>query len=326
MQAFILAGGFATRLWPLTERRAKPLLPLRGKPILSHLLERIPPHIPVTISTNAAFAEGFERWMATIGRPRMRLMIEHTHRDDQKMGALGATAEWVARERIDEDVLLLTGDNYLGFTMGRFLEAFRDGVALLAAYDIKDREKASAFGTVMVDPQSAGKVRKIIGFEEKPRNPKTSLVSTGCSIVPRTVLPVLREYAENHPDNVGGLFEELLRRNFPLDCFTFTEPWLDIGSFASYLEAHRLLVGKAIVADPRASIAASVCEGSIAVGAGSRIEQSELTDCIVFENCKIHNCMLRNCIVDDGCLLRNIDLSDKMLRAGTVLERSGMSL
>ncbi|MEK7217912.1 MAG: NDP-sugar synthase, partial [Patescibacteria group bacterium] len=48
MQAFLLAGGFATRLWPLTEKRAKPLLPLAGKPIITHLLENIPEGIPVT--------------------------------------------------------------------------------------------------------------------------------------------------------------------------------------------------------------------------------------------------------------------------------------
>jgi GTP:adenosylcobinamide-phosphate guanylyltransferase len=77
MHAFILAGGFATRLWPLTEKRAKPLLPLAGKPLLTHLLEKIPRDIPVTVSTNAAFANGFSEWQKMIDRPT-DLIIEGT--------------------------------------------------------------------------------------------------------------------------------------------------------------------------------------------------------------------------------------------------------
>ena len=62
MQCFILAGGFATRLWPLTEKQAKPLLPIAGKPILTHLIEKIPDDLPITVSTNAAFQGGFKEW------------------------------------------------------------------------------------------------------------------------------------------------------------------------------------------------------------------------------------------------------------------------
>ena len=60
MHAFILAGGFATRLWPLTEKRAKPLLPLAGVPLIEYLVQDIPEDIPITISTNAVFKEAFE--------------------------------------------------------------------------------------------------------------------------------------------------------------------------------------------------------------------------------------------------------------------------
>src|SRR5687768_2197658 len=138
MKAFILAGGFATRLWPLTESRAKPLLPLAGKPMLSHIVEKIPPNIPVIVSTNAAFGEGFYAWKKTLQRDTIEIAIEQTTHDDQKLGTNGAVAQWITATNLKEDLLLITGDNYLGFSIEEFAKAATPGHPLLAAYDLKD--------------------------------------------------------------------------------------------------------------------------------------------------------------------------------------------
>lgn len=313
MHAFILAGGFATRLWPLTEKRAKPLLPLAGKPILTRLVEKIPADIPVTVSTNAAFKDAFEEWQHAMGRHNLKILIEDAHKDDIKLGALGATAQWIAQAHIDDDVLLLTGDNYLGFSMERFLAAFDGTTPLLAAFDMKELEKAKAFGTVIAEKNV------VTRFEEKPKTPASTLVSTGCSVLPRSILGVLTEFAKEHPDNVGGIFEELLRRSVSVSCFTFTEPWLDIGSFNSYLDAHRMLVGEHIIAGSSAATDESALEGSITIGDHSTIKKCTLHDCMVFDRCQITDCVLRDCIVDDDCILDGVDLHGKMLRTGTVL-------
>ena len=151
MKAFILAGGFATRLWPLTEKRAKPLLPLAGKPIISHIVEKIPEDIPITVSTNAVFMEGFEQWKKDLNRDNLEILIEDTRSDDQKLGALGAVSQWIQSESIDEDVLLLTGDNYFGFEISDFIEAYSNGTPILAAFDIGDEIKARSFGTVILE-------------------------------------------------------------------------------------------------------------------------------------------------------------------------------
>ncbi len=318
MQAFILAGGFATRLWPLTEKRAKPLLPLAGRPLITHLLKKIPLEIPVTVSTNAAFLEGFEEWKTTVNRPHLQMMIEGSRSDDQKLGALGAIAEWITQESIDDDLLLLTGDNYIGFSIEHFLSRYHPGIPLVAAYDIQDPRKAMRFGTILTDPIDPVHVT---GFEEKPSEPKTTLVSTGCSVLPRGDLPILVEYAADHSDNVGGIFEEFLRRKMRIECYRFTELWLDIGSFASFLEAHRLVVGNRTLLDPGATLTDSPCTGSVSIAAGSTVTKSRLTDCIVFENCIVDDCVLRNCVIDRDCRIQGVDLSDKMIRAGTVLEK-----
>ena len=151
MHAFILAGGFATRLWPLTEKRAKPLLPLAGKPLISHLVEGIPSDIPVTVSTNAAFRDSFTEWKEASGRDNLTIVIEDSEADDHKLGALGATAQWITQESIDDDLLLLTGDNYCGFAISDFLAAGQPGHALIAAHDIGDIDRAKQFGTVITE-------------------------------------------------------------------------------------------------------------------------------------------------------------------------------
>ncbi len=320
MRAFILAGGFATRLWPLTEKRAKPLLPLAGKPMLTHILDGIPADVGVTVSTNAAFEAGFEGWRQSVERD-VEIVIEETRSDDEKLGALGAVRQWIETARIDEDVLLLTGDNYFGFPMPEFIAAARPGAALVAAHDLRDIARASAFGTVIV----ADDKRTVVGFEEKPEHPKTSLVSTGCSLLPRDTLPILCEHSRAHPDNVGGIFEELLRRGKEVDAFVFTQPWFDVGSFQAYLEATRALVGQHCLAGFGAEIDDTTVEGSVVLGTGSTVRGGSLEDVVLFENCTVEDCVLRDCILDDNCVLKGVDLTGKMLRAGTVLTRTSHS-
>lgn len=317
MHAFILAGGFATRLWPLTEHRAKPLLPLAGKPLLSHIVEKIPADIAVTVSTNAAFGEHFHEWQKTISRPNLQIRIEETKSDDEKLGTLGATAQWITAENISDDILLLTGDNYFGFDMQAFMHAFSGDAALVAAYDIGDISKASAFGTILVDTDG----KTVTGFEEKPTEPKTSLVSTGCSILPKSVIPDLLAFAKVKPDNVGGIFEELLRLQKKVDCFRFEEQWFDIGSFETYLEATEMLVGGNVLLGTDSVMTDSTTEGSVVAGVKNSITKSKLQNTVVFDNCIIEDCVLEQCVIDDGCELRGVDLTGKMIRSHTRLIR-----
>ena len=338
MHAFILAGGFATRLWPLTESRPKPLLPLAGKPILTHLVENIPKDIPITVSTNAVFADAFHQWQFRIPNSEFRIsiLIEDTRHDDHKLGALGAVAQWVRDAKIEDDVLLLTGDNYIGCSIDSFIQSAKPDTPLLAAHDIGNLERAKQFGTVITSPPpppaeegergGGGNARthinvSVTAFEEKPHDPKSTLISTGCSLLPRSTLPILLEYAASHPDNVGGIFEELLRRKISVDAYVFSEPWFDIGSFEAYLEATLSLVGRNVLSGKNVVMEKPECTGSVVLGKGCRVINSTLENVVLFDDCTIEDCDLRDCICDDGCELRGIDLRKKMLRKGTKLIR-----
>ncbi|MDD5103876.1 MAG: NDP-sugar synthase [Candidatus Peribacteraceae bacterium] len=317
MHAFILAGGFATRLWPLTEKRAKPLLPLAGKPLIDHLLEQLPADLPVTVSINAAFQESFARWKAQSKHAHVEILVEQSYRDTEKLGALGAVAQWITRQHITDDVLLLTGDNYFGFSIQSFLQQYTSGTPLVAAFDIKDPLQAQGFGTIV--PAADG--RHVAAFEEKPAHPASSLVSTGLSMLPAAHLPVVEEYARQKPDNVGGIFEEFLRRGIPVEFRAYAEPWFDIGSFEAYLEATRVLVGDRVLSGHGAVCSETKTEGSVVLGNRSVVRNATLRNVILFEHCTVEDCVLTDCILDDHCTLFGVDLSRQMLREGTALRR-----
>ncbi len=315
MRCFILAGGFATRLWPLSERRAKPLLPLAGKPLLTYVVESVPKDIAITVSTNAVFAEEMNTWAKTIRDRNINVTVEDAGHEGEKLGALGAIAKWLKEEKIDDDVLLIAGDNYVGCSMEKFLAAAKTH-PLIAAHDIGETELAKQFGTVII-----GEHENVTSFEEKPLKPKSTFVSTGWWWLPKSSLHVLTEHAIKHPDNVGGLFEEFLKRGMTVDSFVFTEPWHDIGSFESYLRLHREIVNGKTLCDASSTISAdSNLHGSNAIGPNVRIEKSIVTDCMIFGHSTITDCVLERCILDEGCTLQGVDLTDKMLRANTVLQ------
>ncbi|ALM10182.1 MAG TPA: hypothetical protein DEB30_04335 [Candidatus Peribacter riflensis] len=317
MHAFILAGGFATRLWPLTEKRAKPLLPLAGKPLIDHLLEQLPAEMPVTVSINAAFEESFARWKAGNDHGNTEILIEQARKDTEKLGALGAVAQWITQRNITEDVLLLTGDNYCGFSIQDLLLHRSPGTPILAAHDLQNLQRARHFGTIV--PATDG--QHVAAFEEKPAHPQSTLVSTGVSLLPAAHLPIVVEFARTHPDNVGGIFEEFLRRNIPVQFRAYTEPWFDIGSFEAYLEASRALVGNRLLLGKGSTCTQTETEGPVVLGNHSVVRGSTLRNVMLFEHCIVEDCILEDCILDDHCTLQGIDLSRQMLREGTVLER-----
>jgi glucose-1-phosphate thymidylyltransferase len=321
MQCFILAGGFATRLWPLTEKRAKPLLPLQGQPLLSHVVSKVPENMPITVSTNAVFGDDMKAWAKTLPKRSITIRIEDTGHEDQKLGALGAVRAWMEMDGLDDDVLLLAGDNYIGFDLTQLIRAYH-GNPILVAHDLQDISLARSFGTVIVEKNDQ-EVKTVKAFEEKPEKPKSSLISTGCSILPKEHRSLILDYAKRKPDNIGGIFEEFLAKNISVECLVSTDMWRDIGSFESYLETNMTLLKNTQMMDPSSSLdAASSMKGGVFVGPKTRIGHSTIENCVLFGSSIINDCVLRDCVVDEGCTLTGVDIDGKMIRAGTTLIRS----
>jgi glucose-1-phosphate thymidylyltransferase len=316
MKCIILAGGFATRLWPLSENKAKPLLHLKDRPIVSHLVEGIPEDIPIAISTNAVFEKDFKAWAKGYPDRDIRIFVEDSEANETKKGALGAVALAIQRLGIDEDLLLIAGDNYFGFRISDFTNSFK-GNTLLAAFELGDLGQARKFGVVVA------KKGHIVEFQEKPQEPKSTLVSTGCYVFPRKNLKDIVEFARKKKDDLGGIFEHLLKQGETIDVFSFPEPWYDIGSFDGYLKANRELIGDRVIEmNGVTQTGKNTLIGAVYLGDHVVVEDSVIENSVILKNCAIHDCVIRNCIIDEGCTLSGIDLNRQMIRHGSVIRKT----
>jgi len=228
MRCLVLASGFGTRLYPVTADRAKALLDYGGKPLLTHIINRIPLSLDVSICVNRKFESDFRRWQSSIDR-RVEICVEDVWTEAQAKGAVGSLAYWVEQKHIDEELLVLAGDNYFEFNLSKFIAAYNGRNALVAVHDIGDKRKATQFGVVRLQGG------KIIEFQEKPTNPSSSLVATACYIFPRRIFPLLQRFcAWGKKDNLGEFIAYLVSQD-EVYAYLFAERWFDIASLYSNL-------------------------------------------------------------------------------------------
>ncbi len=223
MKCLILAGGFGTRLYPLTVNRAKSLLRYRGKPLLTHIIDRVPQDIDISIATNKRFEAEFLSWQESTDR-NVEVCFEDASGNEQKKGAVGALYFWVMEKKINQDLLVIAGDNYFGFNLAKFIAVYDGKKPLVAVHDIDDKRAAAQFGVVGL------KGNRIVEFEEKPAKPKSTLVATAIYIFPPRLFPILAQYcSKGKTDNLGGFISSLVDTD-EVHAYVFAAPWLDIGS------------------------------------------------------------------------------------------------
>jgi glucose-1-phosphate thymidylyltransferase len=239
MKAVVLAGGFAKRMWPLTKDRPKHLLPIAGRPMLDYVMEKLEP-VPgldrIYILTNAKFEDKFRDYLNK--KTRMKdtpLFVEDTRSEEEKLGSVGALGYLVEEERIDDELLVIGGDNIFGFKMTDLTDYFQSKHAnVVALCDVKSKSKARLYEVVSIDNEN-----KIIDFLEKPSQPQSTLISTACYVFTRNGVQNIVRYLDkgNDPDKAGH-FIKWLHRNDEVYGFIFEDIWFDIGSFESYNEAN----------------------------------------------------------------------------------------
>ncbi|MFZ0343020.1 MAG: nucleotidyltransferase family protein [Gaiellaceae bacterium] len=236
MKAVILAAGYATRLRPLTDDVPKHLLPVGGQPMLDWVLDRVREVKAVDelhLVTNSRFAPAFRRWAEAHS---VTVHDDGTISNEDRLGAVGDL--WLAIEeaRLDDELLVLAGDNLFEFSLPLFADWWRakpQPSSAVPLHDVGDLELATHYGIAATDAED-----RIVRFVEKPSDPPSTLASTLVYLLPPEHVRLVRTYLdEGHsPDNAGSFLGWLVQRE-PVYGYPFDGAWYDIGNREQLLEA-----------------------------------------------------------------------------------------
>ena len=314
MKVIILAGGFATRLWPITEKYPKPLLPIAGEPIINFLVKDLPLDCNIIVSTNSFFADTFQNWKKKFfPKKKIKIFVENSESESEKIGALAAVALAIKKFNIKDNLLVLAGDNFCQFSLKDFL-ASCDKNPNLAAFDIGEKKLAKKFGVVI-----PGEKNFIKNFKEKPENPTSTLISTGFLFFPQNLLTEILEFSKKHSDNLGGIFEYFLQKNIPVQFFKFSEKWFDIGNFSDFLAANKFkLNGKTKNFGKKLSKKNTFLGGNF-LGENCQLSETILENAIIDSSSILENCTIRNSFIGKNCHLRGVDLQFVALRENSII-------
>ena len=242
MKAIITAAGYASRLWPLTKDIPKPLLEVKGKPIVEHIvgkISEIPDVDEIFIVTNAKFYPLFDDWLveakASFSVP-IKLINDGTTSNDDRLGQVGDIHFVLENEKVDDDLIVVAGDNLFNFSLLPAYDVFLKQQRILnPLYESKSYRAARESGSVVVDELT----NEFVEFMEKSPMPKSTLISLGIYFFPRQKLNLIKKYIEekNSPDKMGFFLMWLMKLEKVVG-HVYTEKWFDIG-WIEALEAAR---------------------------------------------------------------------------------------
>ena len=245
MNALILAAGYATRLYPLTLDKAKPLLVVGGKPIIEWVvdnLEGVPDLKTIYVVTNDKFAADFQVWSERYQdrHPQFKFKIvnDGSKGDEDKLGAIGDINFVVTEENLAQsNLLIVAGDNLFTESLKGFVACAKGTEATVGVYDVGDPEAIKKYGNVLINDEEI-----ITHLEEKPKKPRGTLAAIALYYYSPAVLSLLTTYlaAGNNPDQPGRFVQWLYTRK-PVKTFQIKGKWLDIGSKETLENADQIL-------------------------------------------------------------------------------------
>ena len=243
MEAIILAGGFATRLHPLTLDRAKPLLEVAGKPAIIHILERLFPLAErglerIVVVTNERFADDFRQALAGPFPAPVEVASNGALEPSERLGAIGDTY-WGARLLSGTaPFFVLAGDNLFDFDL-REVEWAYSGQALVLLHRVNTLEEVKPYNNLRLDGTG-----RILTFLEKPEKPFSKVFATCIYLFPPHVRGRLKQYLDEgrDPDKAGN-FIRWLSQQESVQTVAVEGTWFDIGSVATLQQAEDYFAG-----------------------------------------------------------------------------------
>ena len=237
MKAIILAAGYATRLYPLTLNMPKALLPIGNKPIIGHIvaqMDTVEELDEIYVVSNDKFAGHFEEWAKPAkSRVPIKVLNDGTTDDSNKRGAIGDIFFVIEEMKIDDDLMVIAGDNFFTYSLKDYVAFFREKDRdCVCAKVWEDESQLSQFGIALLDWKGM-----VLDIEEKPAKPKSNTVVFAAYLYKRETVPMFAEYlaAGNKPDAPGN-FPAWLYKKKEVYGYTFQGECYDVGTPESYRE------------------------------------------------------------------------------------------
>lgn len=244
MKNIVIAAGYATRLYPLTENFPKPLLKIGERSILDRILddvdgiEDIDEHI---IVTNHKFAEIFSNWVSERkqkpGTKPIRIIDDETTDNENRLGAVKDLLLAIDEFGINDDIMVLAADNVLDFSFQGFVDFFKQkNTSVIMCHHEPELYKLQRTGVIAVDDDM-----KVLEMQEKPEHPVSNWAVPPFYIYKKNDLPLIRDCL-NHGcgfDAPGNLAHYLVNAT-TIHAWIMPGSRYDIGSLDSYKEAQIL--------------------------------------------------------------------------------------
>lgn len=242
MKCLIIAAGYATRLYPLTENFPKPLLKVGDKPILDWLMEDLDQTGLINeyiVVTNHKFAPIFEEWAKQ--RTDVTVIDDGTSSNETRLGAVRDIELGIRSRGVQEDLLVMAGDNLLSFSLKGFLDYFREkGTTCIMRFYQPDLNKLHKSGVAEVDADG-----RILSMEEKPAEPKSHWCCPPFYIYRKEDLPLVSAgIAAGCGTDAPGSFIAWLCTQTVVHAWEMPGCRYDIGNLESYQEVQRIFEKK----------------------------------------------------------------------------------
>lgn len=235
MRVIILAGGYATRLYPITLNIPKSLLPISDKPIIDYIVSEINEIDDISsiyVVSNNKFYKDFIKWKETITSKKPIIILnDGTNSEEDKKGAIGDIQFAIEDMNICDDLMVIAGDNFFTYKLKDYFSFYkkfnRDSVIVK---EFNDLEKIKSFAVAKIDKNNI-----LIDLEEKPENPKSNIAVYATYIYKKETLPLFKQYLDegNNPD-APGYFVAWLYKKKAVMAYTMQGDCYDIGTKYSY--------------------------------------------------------------------------------------------
>jgi len=286
MEAIILAGGYGTRLRPLTYSRAKPLLPIMNKPMVSYIAEQLPPEVDKVILAVNYRKDQIEQYFKNHDFGRELIVND----EPEPLGTGGATK--FAQKHITGPFLVLNSDIICSLNLSKMIEYHKKHKAM-ATISLWPVENVSEFGVVDMGADEGS----VIGFVEKPKpqDAPSNLINAGAYMLEQDILDYIPSGKLVSMEK--EIFPQIIQKTNRFFGYQFEGYWIDVGRITSYLDVHkRLLSAQNLDNFFGENVQNNGVLKNTVVGDNASIANGAALDgCIVLDDA----------IIEEGCNLKN---------------------